>query len=96
LNRDLQGVSDQCLELYHHFSMGVDKCTPERVKPAPKRRRGESSAEWLGVCMMDFYSQMHGFADLIHSVAMVYYCPLVPRYECPHSFIFYSGHYGGL
>jgi hypothetical protein len=65
-------VSDECLELYHQFASEGNRCSPERVKPAPKRRRGESSAEWLAVRTMDVHYRM--LAELIYSAAMVYYC----------------------
>lgn len=44
-----QDVPDEALRLYHEFAAFYEVCTPERTRPAPKRRRGESSADWLGV-----------------------------------------------
>ncbi|KAJ7348953.1 hypothetical protein DFH08DRAFT_959155 [Mycena albidolilacea] len=41
------GISHEAMEEYHLFTAGSDICVPPRTKPAPKRRRGETSAEWL-------------------------------------------------
>ncbi|KAJ7272938.1 hypothetical protein C8J57DRAFT_1316058 [Mycena rebaudengoi] len=41
------GISDECMIELHLFTAGTNICVPPRVKPAVKRRRGESSAEWL-------------------------------------------------
>ncbi|KAJ7118909.1 hypothetical protein C8R44DRAFT_878441 [Mycena epipterygia] len=41
------GISDEAMEEYHLFTANSNLCVPPRIKPAPKRRRGESSAEWL-------------------------------------------------
>ncbi|KAJ7144910.1 hypothetical protein C8R43DRAFT_1013446 [Mycena crocata] len=41
------GISDEAMEQYHLFTGGLNICVPPRMKPAPKRRRGETSAEWL-------------------------------------------------
>lgn len=46
-----QGVSDHTLRMYHDYAANTDACTPERTRPAPKRRRGESSGDWLAVCL---------------------------------------------
>ncbi|KAJ6606315.1 hypothetical protein DFH09DRAFT_1269321 [Mycena vulgaris] len=40
-------ISDEAMQEYHLFTGSLNLCVPPRVKPAPKRRRGESSAEWL-------------------------------------------------
>ncbi|KAJ6620339.1 hypothetical protein B0H10DRAFT_2022400 [Mycena sp. CBHHK59/15] len=41
------GVSDEAMQEYHRFTAGSNLCVPPRIKPAPRRRRGESSTEWL-------------------------------------------------
>lgn len=44
------GVCDEAVVLYHQFTAEKNLCSPERTKPAPKRRRGENSTEWIAVC----------------------------------------------
>ncbi|KAJ7494460.1 hypothetical protein B0H11DRAFT_1802789 [Mycena galericulata] len=41
------GISDDAMQEYHLFTAGSNLCVPPRIKPAPKRRRGETSTEWL-------------------------------------------------
>ncbi|KAF8191563.1 hypothetical protein K438DRAFT_1935373 [Mycena galopus ATCC 62051] len=41
------GISDEAMQEYHKFTSDFDICVPPRTKPAPKRRRGETSTEWL-------------------------------------------------
>ncbi|KAJ7144917.1 hypothetical protein C8R43DRAFT_1013473 [Mycena crocata] len=41
------GISDRAMSEYHLFTAESNICAPPRTKPAPKRRRGETSAEWL-------------------------------------------------
>ncbi|KAJ7063660.1 hypothetical protein C8F01DRAFT_1368173 [Mycena amicta] len=41
------GISTSALFEYQLFTGGSNLCTPPRTKPAPKRRRGESSIEWI-------------------------------------------------
>ncbi|KAJ7700884.1 hypothetical protein B0H17DRAFT_1247676 [Mycena rosella] len=41
------GISDEAMQAYHLFTASTNTCVPPRIKPAPKRRRGESSREWL-------------------------------------------------
>lgn len=43
------GACDEAMQLYHMFTSENNLCHPERTKPAPKRRRGENSADWLAV-----------------------------------------------
>ncbi|KAJ7063662.1 hypothetical protein C8F01DRAFT_1133853 [Mycena amicta] len=40
------GISEQAMHECHNFAAISDLCAPPRVKPAPKRRRGEPAAEW--------------------------------------------------
>ena len=49
----LAGVCDEAVIMYHDFSTDKnDLCSPPRTKPAPNRRRGESSTDWLAVRAM--------------------------------------------
>ncbi|EIM87872.1 uncharacterized protein STEHIDRAFT_138418, partial [Stereum hirsutum FP-91666 SS1] len=41
------GVSDEAMKMYHLYTSTHELVSPERTKPAPKRRRGESSSDWL-------------------------------------------------
>ncbi|KAK7035873.1 regulation of transcription from pol ii promoter-related protein [Favolaschia claudopus] len=41
------GISDEAMQEYHKFTANSNLCAPPRTKPAPKRRRGETSTEWL-------------------------------------------------
>ncbi|KAF8061641.1 hypothetical protein FPV67DRAFT_1509726 [Lyophyllum atratum] len=41
------GVSDEAIQLYDSYTMEAGLCSPPRTKPALKRRRAESSVEWL-------------------------------------------------
>ncbi|KAJ7042074.1 hypothetical protein C8F04DRAFT_946358 [Mycena alexandri] len=41
------GISNEAMQEYHSFTAGSNLCAPPRTKPAPKRRRGETSTEWL-------------------------------------------------
>ncbi|KAF7353780.1 Regulation of transcription from pol ii promoter-related protein [Mycena venus] len=41
------GISDEAMKEYHMFTADSNLCVPPRTKPAPKRRRGETSTEWL-------------------------------------------------
>ncbi|KAJ7184451.1 hypothetical protein C8R46DRAFT_1064102 [Mycena filopes] len=41
------GISDLAMQEYHAFTSALNLGVPPRTKPAPKRRRGETSTEWL-------------------------------------------------
>ncbi|KIY46473.1 hypothetical protein FISHEDRAFT_75599 [Fistulina hepatica ATCC 64428] len=41
------GMSDTGLQHMHEYASETEACTPPRVKPAPRRRRGEPTSEWL-------------------------------------------------
>ncbi|TFK53180.1 hypothetical protein OE88DRAFT_1626999 [Heliocybe sulcata] len=45
----LGSTNCDALKLYYSFVSSQNLCAPERSKPAPKRRRGESSTAWLAV-----------------------------------------------
>jgi hypothetical protein len=51
---DGTGVCDDAVMLYHEFTATRNLVSPERTKPAVKRRRGESSLEWLAVGSLRF------------------------------------------
>ncbi|TFK53182.1 hypothetical protein OE88DRAFT_1352823 [Heliocybe sulcata] len=40
------GISYEAMKLYHEFTALNELCQPPRQKPAPRRRRGESSLAW--------------------------------------------------
>ncbi|KAJ7891262.1 hypothetical protein B0H14DRAFT_2335711 [Mycena olivaceomarginata] len=40
-------ISDEAMQLYHKFTADSSICVPPRSKPAARRRRGETSTEWL-------------------------------------------------
>ncbi|KAF9026052.1 hypothetical protein BDZ89DRAFT_1067890 [Hymenopellis radicata] len=46
------GVSDEALKQFHNFTAANNLCSPPRTLPAVKRRRGESSTDYL--------TRMHG------------------------------------
>ncbi|KAJ7771472.1 hypothetical protein B0H16DRAFT_1714709 [Mycena metata] len=41
------GISDEAMQQYHFFTASMNLCATPRTTPAPKRRRGETSTEWL-------------------------------------------------
>ncbi|KAJ7591521.1 hypothetical protein C8J56DRAFT_935771 [Mycena floridula] len=41
------GVTDEAMKTYFGYASWSDCCTPERTLPAPKRRRHESSSQWI-------------------------------------------------
>ncbi|KAJ6497109.1 hypothetical protein C8R47DRAFT_1113871 [Mycena vitilis] len=41
------GISDEAMQQYHLFTASENLCVPPRTKPAPRRKRGETSTEWL-------------------------------------------------
>ncbi|KAF8191564.1 hypothetical protein K438DRAFT_1590942 [Mycena galopus ATCC 62051] len=43
----IAGISDEAIQEYHIFTAQLTLCVPDRTRPAPKRRRGETSVEWL-------------------------------------------------
>ncbi|KAJ6577852.1 hypothetical protein B0H19DRAFT_932770 [Mycena capillaripes] len=47
LMNDWAGISDEAMKEYHLFTASSNLCAPPRIKPAPKRRRGETSTQWL-------------------------------------------------
>lgn len=49
--RSAAGVSDNAMKHIHQFTSEYRMCEPERVKPAIKRRRGESPVDWLAVSL---------------------------------------------
>lgn len=67
------GASDEAMQIYNTFMTTHEELHPERTKPAPKRRRGESSSDWLSVCGAHLSEQCSFVTDLvrIHSAGKV-------------------------
>lgn len=60
------GVYPPLMAEYNRFGAGMGKCAPERVLPAPVRKPGETSMEWLKVSSIPSIIFVRLFSDLHH------------------------------